>query len=76
MGTVPIGTGEFLIIHSLVWCMCFPVDKSITVSAPHFVDQVILCTSSSMEEVTAEFPIFELTFILKFLPIIIGSDSG
>ena len=27
-------------------------------------------------KVTAEFPIFALTLILKFLPIIIGSDSG
>ena len=56
--------------------MFLPVDKSITVSAPQRVDQVNFSTSSSIEEDKAEFPILELTLILKFLPIIIGSSSG
>ncbi len=47
-----------------------------TVSAPHRVAQVILSTSSSMEEVTAEFPMLALTFTRNRLPMIIGSISG
>src|SRR5581483_587929 len=76
MGTVPTGTGEFLIIHSLVSCMFFPVDKSIIVSAPHLHAQTAFSTSSSIVDVTAELPILALILTKKFLPIIIGSDSG
>ena len=53
-----------------------PVDKSITVSAPHLVDHTIFSTSSSIDDEVAEFPIFALTLTKKFLPIIIGSASG
>ena len=73
---MPIGTGEFLTIHSLVSWIFFPVDKSMTVSAPHLVDHVSFSTSSWIEDDKAEFPIFAFTLILKFLPIIIGSISG
>ena len=47
-----------------------------TVSAPQRVDQIIFSTSSSMEELTAEFPMFELIFTRKLRPMIIGSVSG
>ena len=71
-----MGTGEFLTIHSLVSCMFLPVLKSITVSPPHLVDQVNFSTSSCIDDDKAEFPIFAFTFILKFLPMIMGSISG
>ena len=56
--------------------MFLPVDKSIIVSAPQRVAHVIFSTSSAIEEDTAEFPIFALTFTWKLRPIIIGSASG
>jgi hypothetical protein len=52
---VPIGTGELRMIHSRVSWMCLPVERSITVSPPQRIAQVILSTSSAIEEVTAEF---------------------
>ena len=76
MGTVPMGTGEFRRIHSRVVCMSRPVDRSITVSAPHLVAHSIFSTSSSMEEVTAELPMLAFIFTRKFRPMIIGSVSG
>src|SRR4029453_19477847 len=63
-------------IHSRVAWMFFPVLRSITVSAPHFVAQRIFSTSSSMLDATALFPMFALIFTRKFRPMIIGSDSG
>src|SRR4051812_15277398 len=76
MGTVPIGTGEFRMIHSRVAWMFLPVERSITVSAPHLVAQRIFSTSSSMEEATALLPMLALIFTRKLRPMIIGSDSG
>src|SRR5574343_1372749 len=76
MGTVPIGTGELRRIHSRVSWMFLPVDKSITVSPPQRIDQVILSTSSPILEVTAELPMLALILVRKLRPIIIGSDSG
>src|SRR6059058_1554723 len=76
MGTVPMGTGELRMIHSRVVWMSAPVDRSITVSAPHWVDHVSLSTSSATEDVTAELPMLALTFTRKLRPMIIGSDSG
>src|SRR5713101_4524093 len=76
MGTVPIGTGELRRIHSRVSWMCLPVDKSITVSDPQRVAQVIFSTSSSTVEVTAELPILALIFTRKLRPMIMGSISG
>ena len=61
MGTVPMGTGALRRIHSRVVWMSGPVDRSMTVSAPHRVAQVSFSTSSSMEEVTAELPMLALT---------------
>ena len=49
-GPCPIGTGELRRIHSRVSWMFSPVERSITVSAPQRVDQIIFSTSSSMEE--------------------------
>src|ERR1022692_4164377 len=46
IGTVPIGTGELRMIHSRVSWMFWPVDRSMTVSPPQRVDQVIFSTSS------------------------------
>ena len=46
------------------------------VSAPQRVAHTILSTSSSIEEVTAELPMFALIFTRNFLPMIIGSVSG
>ena len=43
---------------------------------PQRVAQIVFSTSSSMEDVTAEFPILALILTRKALPIIIGSDSG
>ncbi len=76
IGTVPIGTGELRRIHSRVVWMSLPVDRSITVSAPHLVAQVSFSTSSSMEEVTAELPMLALSLVRKADPMIIGSASG
>jgi hypothetical protein len=73
---VPIGTGALRRIHSRVSWICLPVERSITVSAPHFTDQRSLSTSSPIVDVTAELPMFALIFTRKFLPMIIGSDSG
>ena len=56
--------------------MFLPVDRSITVSAPQSVAHRSLSTSSTIEEVTAEFPILALIFTRKFRPMIIGSSSG
>src|SRR4051812_36710963 len=53
-----------------------PVDRSITVSAPHRVAQVSFSTSSATDEVTADVPMLALTFTRNFDPITIGSDSG
>ena len=76
MGTVPIGTGELRTIHSRVVWMSGPVDRSMTVSAPHRVAQLSFSTSSATEEVTAELPMLALTFTRKFRPMTMGSDSG
>ena len=76
MGTVPMGTGLLRRIHSRVVWMSRPVDRSITVSAPHRVAQVSLSTSSAAEDVTAEVPMLALILVRNRLPMIIGSDSG
>jgi hypothetical protein len=56
--------------------MFLPVDRSITVSPPQRVAQVILSTSSLMEEPSAELPMLALIFTRKLRPMIIGSLSG
>src|SRR5271170_3463923 len=71
-----MGTGELRRIHSRVAWIFFPVDKSITVSAPHLVAQRIFSTSSSMLDATALLPIFAFILTRKFRPMIIGSSSG
>src|SRR6476660_7225204 len=71
-----MGTGELRRIHSRVAWMFLPVERSMTVSAPHLVAQRIFSTSSSMLEATALFPMFALIFTRKFRPMIMGSDSG
>ena len=63
-------------IHSRVSWMSAPVDRSMTVSAPHSVAQRSLSTSSSMDDLTAELPMFALIFTRKRRPMIIGSSSG
>ena len=63
-------------IHSRVSWMFSPVDRSMTVSAPHLTAQRSLSTSSPIVDVTAELPMFALIFTRKFRPMIIGSDSG
>src|SRR4029079_14823842 len=63
-------------IHSRVAWMFLPGDRARTVSAPHFVDQRIFSTSSSIEEAIAELPRFELIFTRKLRPMAIGSLSG
>ena len=72
---MPIGTGEFRTIHSRVSWMFFPVDRSITVSAPQSVAQRSFSTSSSIDEETAELPMLALIFTRKLRPMIIGSSS-
>src|SRR4030042_5826581 len=76
MGTVPVGTGELRIIHSRVSWMFLPVERSITVSPPQRMDQVIFSTSSPMDEPSAELPMLALIFTRKLRPMIIGSGSG
>ena len=56
--------------------MSRPVERSITVSAPHNVAHCSFSTSSSIDEVTAELPMFALIFTRKLRPMIIGSSSG
>ena len=63
-------------IHSRVSWMCLPVERSITVSAPQSVAQRSLSTSSSIDELTAELPMFALIFTRKLRPMIIGSSFG
>ena len=46
------------------------------VSAPQRTPQTIFPTSSSIEDPSAELPIFPLILTKKFLPTIIGSVSG
>ncbi len=76
MGTVPIGTGELRRIHSRVSWMSLPVERSMTVSEPHRIAQRSFSTSSSIDELTAEFPMLALIFTRKLRPMIIGSSSG
>ncbi|MCY1427597.1 hypothetical protein D9M71_434520 [compost metagenome] len=45
-------------------------------SAPQRVAHVILATSSSIEEPSAELPMLALILTKKLRPIIIGSSSG
>src|SRR2546423_15349054 len=71
-----MGTGELRMIHSRVAWMFLPVERSITVSAPHLVAQRIFSTSSWIEEATALLPMLALIFTRKLRPMIIGSDSG
>ena len=73
---MPIGTGELRMIHSRVSWMCLPVERSITVSPPQRIAQVIFSTSSPMPEDTAELPMLALIFTRKLRPMIIGSLSG
>jgi hypothetical protein len=47
-------------IGSRVMSMSLPVERSITVSAPYFTASRSLPTSLSMEEETAELPMFAL----------------
>ena len=56
--------------------MFFPVERSITVSAPQRIDHLNFSTSSSIDEATALFPILALIFTKKLRPMIIGSNSG
>jgi hypothetical protein len=55
--------------------MWLPVERSMTVSAPHNVAQRSFSTSSSIDDDTAELPMFALIFTRKLRPIIIGSSS-
>src|SRR5499426_4457141 len=71
-----MGTGLLRSIHSRVSWMFLPVERSITVSAPHRVAHVIFSTSSWIDEDTAELPMLALIFTRKFRPMIIGSVSG
>src|SRR5438128_1054669 len=71
-----MGTGLFRMIHSRVAWMFLPVERSITVSAPHLMAQRIFSTSSSMLDATALLPMFALIFTRKLRPMIIGSDSA
>src|SRR3989442_12120907 len=76
MGPVPIGTGGLRRILSRGAWMFLPVERSMTVSAPHLVAQRIFSTSSSMLDATALLPMLALIFTRKLRPMIIGSDSG
>src|SRR4029079_12677820 len=53
--------------------MCLPVDRSMTVSPPQRIAQVIFSTSSWMLEPSAELPMLALIFTRKLRPMIICS---
>ncbi len=72
---MPIGTVEWRTIASRVSWMRLPVERSITVSAPHFTAQVSFSTSSSTVDETAELPMLALILVVNALPITIGSSS-
>jgi hypothetical protein len=55
--------------------MSLPVERSITVSAPQSVAHCSFSTSSSIDDRTAELPMFALIFTRKLRPMIIGSSS-
>src|SRR5260221_13743121 len=69
-----MGTGELRRIHSRVAWMFLPVERSMTVSAPHLVAQRIFSTSSSMLDATALLPMLALIFTRKLRPMIIGRN--
>src|SRR5262252_1111320 len=71
-----MGTGELRMIHSRVSWIFLPVERSMTVSAPQRVAQVIFSTSSPIDEDTAELPMLALILTRKLRPIAIGSVSG
>ena len=71
-----MGTGLLRTIHSRVSWMFFPVDRSITVSPPQRMAQVILSTSSLIDEPSAELPMLALILTKKLRPMTIGSLSG
>src|ERR1700674_3539944 len=71
-----MGTGLLRMIHSRVSWICFPVERSMTVSAPQRMPHTIFSTPSAMPEDTAELPMFALIFTRKLRPMIIGSVSG
>ena len=75
MGTVPIGTAEFRMIHSRVSWMSFPVERSMTVSAPQRTAQRSFSTSSSVLLDTGEAPMFALTLVLLARPMAMGSSD-
>ena len=56
--------------------MDLPVDRSITVSAPHRSDSCSLPSSSRQSLEDEEVPMFALTLVAKCLLITIGSHSG
>jgi hypothetical protein len=55
--------------------MRFPVERSMTVSAPQRSDRRSLSTSSSSEDVVGELPMFALIFTRTFSPMAIGSSA-
>ena len=67
---------DYFTIHSRVSWMFLPVERSITVSPPQRMAQVILSTSSWMVEASGELPMLQLILVRKLRPMIIGSDSG
>ncbi len=51
-----------------------PVERSITVSAPHFSAHLSFSTSSSVPEETGDAPMLALIFVSDARPIAIGSS--
>ena len=74
IGTVPIGTGEFRRIHSLVSRMSAPVERSITVSAPQRIAHVILPTSSSIDDEIAD--VAQLLHDRKLNGVVVVDEKG
>src|SRR6185437_4132003 len=69
-----MGTVDAPMIASRVMSMSLPVERSITVSAPYLTASRSLPTSSSMEEETAELPMFALILTEATLPMAMGSS--
>ena len=73
IGTVPMGTGDSLMMAFRMAGMSPPVERSITVSAPYLMQYSSFASSSAISEVVAELPMFALILQLELTPIHMGS---
>src|SRR5829696_4197580 len=70
-----MGTGDAAMIASRVSSSAWPVERSITVSAPYLTANWSFSSSPSMSLVTAELPMFALILTFATLPTAIGTSE-